>query len=345
MAKVIASMRDALRQTGYVASDMLAAQMALLAGSRPAPADDNEEEGPIAAMVLDGDPGTGKTFLAESMARVLHADSVYIAAHSGTTPEDLMYQPNIVRILRGVAGDREAVRSERDVVRYGFIPSVFAISRERPVVAFIDELDKARSETVDDCLLTAFQKGVVQVDGIGTVRAKRSNLLLFLTKNNKRQVSEALMRRCRRWYCDFPSVELERTVLTGAVRKGRLAKPLVVPAEPVFELPEAVANVLIGIASSMRARGEEVIKKPTTQELFMAGADVMRLARWGALEHAGEVAFGWLAAFPEDREVLESIVTPEKLGQLLAAAAKVAVGGRTSQAIGEVDDSFATFGG
>ena len=114
--------------------------------------------------------------------------------------------------------------------------------------------------------------------------------------------------------------------------------------EPVEELPEAVASVLIGIAGTMRSKGDEVIKKPTTQELMMAGADVVRLGRWGALQLAGEAAFGWLAAFPEDRELLKTIVTPEKLGQMLTAAYKAGTGSKTSRPLGEVDDSFASFG-
>lgn len=324
----------ALMVVGYMAAEKLAAQVALLLASNG---------GSIKAMLLDGPPGAGKTALAKAVANILGVDYVYIQAHPGSAPEDFLYDANIVSILRGVSGDKSAVRSAEDVVELGFLPTVFRMSQSGPVVAFVDELDKANPKT-DSLFLSALQEGEVVIKGVGRIKANLSNLVIFFTKNNERQVSEPLMRRCRREYLGFPSADLELAILTGKVGGGKLDKPVSVPHEAIETVPEAVAKVLIGVATQLRAKQEDLIKPPATQELLMAAHDVIRLARWNALPLAGEVAFGWLAAYQEDREVLRQIMTPERLGDMLTTAVKASAFEISQQGISRPDAEFVKFG-
>ena len=334
MNNPIQSVLAGLKNAGYVAAEKLAAQIALLLASNG---------GAVKAMLLDGPPGAGKTALAKAVARILGVEYIYVQAHPGSAPEDFLYDANIVQILRGVSGDRTAVQTVEDVVELGFLPRIFRASQHGLVVAFVDELDKASPKT-DSLFLAALQEGEVHVRGIGTVKANLENLVLFFTKNNERQVSEPLMRRCRREYLGFPSADLEMSILTGKVGAGKIEKPVSVHHEPVGNLPEAVARVLVEIAGKLRARQEDLIKPPATQELMMAGHDTVRLARWGASHFSGDVAFGWLAAFPEDREILRGIVTPEKLSELLNGAVKSSAAEIARKDITKVGDEFVNFG-
>lgn len=326
--------RMALSGVGYVASEKLAAQIALLLASNG---------GSVRAMLLDGPPGAGKTALAKATANILGVDYVYTQAHPGSSPEDFLYDANIVQILRGAAGDASAVQTAEDVIDLGFLPTIFRASQHGMVVAFVDELDKA-SPKVDSLFLAALQEGEVVVKGIGRIKANLQNLVLFFTKNDERAISEPLMRRCRREYLGFPSPELELAVLTGQVKPGKLQQPISIQADLVGPLPESLAKVLIAVAGQLRSAGDRVLKPPATQELQMAGADVLCLTSWRAIGLAGEIAFGWLAAFPEDREVLAGLTSQVRLQEMLEAAMKLAAHKTMSQSVASCDDGFVTVG-
>ncbi len=327
--------KAALKKCGYAASDLLAGQVGLLLASRG-------QEG-VSSMLLDGPPGAGKTALAKSVARMLGVDYIYTQAHPGSAPEDFLYDANIVQILRGVAGDREAVRTAEDVVDLGFLPAVFRASHQGQVVCFVDELDKASPKT-DSLFLSALQEGEVNVKGLGRIKARLENLVLFFTKNNEREISEPLMRRCRREYLGFPSESLELSILTGGCRTIGMDKPIVVKEETMDSLPESVARVLVTVANQLRAKQEDLIKPPATQELLAAGRDAMRLVCWKANELVGQICFGWLAGFREDREVLKGIISPEKLGEMLCTACRGAKFVPSSQELPAVNGEFVSFG-
>lgn len=330
MANLVKETQKMLAYVGYSANSHLAAQVALLLSTAER----------VRCMLLDGPPGAGKTSLAKAVAKMLGIKEViYIPITAGTSEDDVITKPNMVRVLRGVAGDKDAVKTASDVVKLGFLPRIFKMSQTQKVVAFVDELDKG-SEDVDNCFLTALEEGEVLVDDIGVIKANLENLVLFFTKNNVRGVSEPLMRRCRREYLGFPSEDLELEIVTGRIKSQHPKTPLALPFELIETVPDPIALVLIKLANQLRAREADLIKPPASQEITQAAVDVVRLARWGCLDLAGDICFSWLAGYQEDREILKKITSPASLTNTIKAAVKSSGGEIFRQNISKPDDEF-----
>lgn len=307
----VKEVQDDLKKVGYVAGEYLAAQVALLMA---------QQGGMVRTMLLDGPPGAGKTFLAQSVAAILNAAFVYIPAHPGSTPEDFLYDINIVQILRGVAGDKTAVQSAADVVEFGFLPTVFTMSQNGLVVALVDELDKS-SPKVDSLFLSALQTGEVMVKGIGPVKANLDNIIIFFTKNGERMVSEPLMRRCRRVFMAFPEEDLELQILMGNTQKAQIDKPLQLPTSVEADPREGLLKLLVVAANKLREQ-ELMIKPPCTSELSLAAADALLLKHWGVANSVtSQVVLRWLAAYQEDYVLASKVLNDkEEFERLLAMA-------------------------
>ncbi len=95
-------------------------------------------------------------------------------------------------------------------------PLLKALQQERGCVLLIDEVDKSDHE-FESLLLEILSDYQVSIPEIGTVKAKHTPPLVFLTSNNTREISDALKRRCLHLYIPFPDIALEQRIVNARV--------------------------------------------------------------------------------------------------------------------------------
>ena len=214
---------ERLLSVGYVSTESLAKKVE--AFERAA----NENTCVIPCMMLTGKPGAGKTFLAESFAKLDSERSfLFHQMKDGKSlSEELLGEPNIKAIL---VNDAENAYSE------GILLQAIRKSHEGPVVLCLDEWDKS-SCAADAFLLDFLNSGRV-TDGKSVYTAKAGNIWVFLTSNDEREISDALRRRVRKVEVEKMSTKAFLTLL-GLGSDHILGK--IYEYAPAFTYAQAVA--------------------------------------------------------------------------------------------------------
>tara|TARA_Y100000004_G_C8956684_1_gene431177 strand:+ start:2333 stop:3205 length:873 start_codon:yes stop_codon:yes gene_type:complete len=172
---------EALEDVGYMPrrSDVLALIQTIMS---------DVSRGGSKAMLLEGPPGTGKSAFAEAVAKITSSRFVPYQFHSWSDADELFVG---VDVCAAVAGDSEAVRQE------GVLAKVARLSADSTVVLLLDEIDKAPERT-EYLLLDWLQTGRVPVQPGVHLQTNQKNVLVFITSNAHRELSDATKRRlCR----------------------------------------------------------------------------------------------------------------------------------------------------
>ena len=199
-------------------------------------------------LLIKGEPGTGKTRLAEELAASMATELIQWHIKSTTKAQHGLYEYDAVSRLRDSQLGSDKVHDINNYIRPGKLWLAFTAAK-RPVL-LIDEIDKADIEFPND-LLHELDRMAFYVHETGEQISAKARPVVIITSNNEKELPDAFLRRCFFHYIRFPDADTLRAIV--AVHFPNIQPQLLsVALEVFFELRD-----LPGLK-----------KKPSTSELL-----------------------------------------------------------------------------
>ncbi|MBX7230039.1 MAG: MoxR family ATPase [Burkholderiaceae bacterium] len=199
-------------------------------------------------LLIKGEPGTGKTMLAEEVATALNRRLLQWHIKSTTKAQQGLYEYDAVSRLRDSQLGEEKVKHIENYILRGVLWQAF--EADEPVVLLIDEIDKADIEFPNDLLRELDRMEFYCYETRQTIKA-RQRPLVIITSNNEKELPDAFLRRCFFHYIRFPDKETMQQIVN--VHFPQLKK-------------EMLANALQTFYGVRELPGLK--KKPSTSELL-----------------------------------------------------------------------------
>ena len=245
-------------------------------------------------LLLEGEPGVGKTEVAKVLAQALGRRLIRLQCYEGLDVSTAIYEWNFIKQILSIkmAEARHSLENLKNIFDEEYLiqrPLLEAIRSEtqgRPVVLLIDELDRA-DEEFEAFLLEVLSDYQITVPEIGTLTA-RSKPVVVITSNRTRELHDAIKRRCLYHWIPYPSLEKEYAVITA-------------------KIPEIGKELAMKVCSLMQEiRRMDFFKRPGIAETLDWVRSLILLHRDHLDAETIEETLGCLFKVQEDQEKVES---------------------------------------
>jgi MoxR-like ATPase len=240
-------------------------------------------------LLLEGEPGTGKTSIAHALAAGLGRRLVRLQCYEGLDLAQAAYEWDRARQLLAVRLAEMAGTADRDILARDLYGRAFLQPRALlsaidpdlpPAVLLIDELDRA-DEPFEAFLLELLEDYQMTIPELGTIKA-RVPPVVIMTSNRTRDVHDAIRRRCLYHWLDFPDAARERAIL----------------ARQAPEVPDLLADAVVAYVQKLRALS--LYKPPGVAEMLDWARALVALGEHRLTQDAADRSVGALLKYHDD---------------------------------------------
>jgi MoxR-like ATPase len=240
-------------------------------------------------LLLEGEPGVGKTEIAKVLAAILDTKLIRLQCYEGIDVSTAVYEWNYTRQMLHIRLMEAAGINQQEELKELFGPD-FLIQRpllqaidpeniQAPVL-LIDELDRS-DEEFEAYLLELLSDFQITIPEIGTIQAKEPPIVI-ITSNRTREIHDALRRRCLYYWIDFPTLEKEYSIVLARMP----------------DVPERLARQVCAFVRELRSA--DLYKAPGIAETLDWISSLLALNQMDLVEGAVRDTLGALLKYQDD---------------------------------------------